>query len=69
MKQSLFQVNGKPYFSIGGQANNSSGYDRERLQRVIMAAKAAHMNTVAVPVYWEILEKKKDFTIFPRQIW
>lgn len=64
MKQSLFQVNGKPYFSIGGQANNSSGYDRERLQRVIMAAKAAHMNTVAVPVYWEILEKEEGLYDF-----
>lgn len=59
MKKSLFQVNGKPYFSIGGQSNNSSGYDRKQMERVIASAKAAHMNTIAVPVYWEILEKEE----------
>lgn len=59
MRESLFHVKGKPYFSIGGQANNSSGYDRKRMQRVIAAAKAARMNTIAVPVYWEILEKEE----------
>lgn len=59
MKHSLFQVNGKPYFSIGGQVNNSTGYDRERMQRAITAAKLACMNTIAAPVYWEILEKEE----------
>ncbi|MCI8390386.1 MAG: DUF5597 domain-containing protein [Roseburia sp.] len=65
MVNSLFTVKGKPFFSIGGQTNNSTGYDAGHMQRALLAAKNAGMNTIAAPVYWEILEKKEgvfDFT-------
>lgn len=56
MLKSLFHVGGKPFFSIGGQVNNSSAYDRESYCRALNAVKEMGMNTVAAPIYWEILE-------------
>ena len=60
MVNSLFTVNGKPFFSIGGQTNNSTGYKAEHMERALTAAKNAGMNTIAAPAYWEILEKEED---------
>ena len=54
--KSLFQVNGKPFFSLGGQVSNSSAYTREDLQPAIKAIEQLGMNTIAAPVYWECLE-------------
>ncbi len=59
MVNSLFTVNGKPFFSIGGQTNNSTGYKAEHMERALTAAKNAGMNTIAAPAYWEILEKEE----------
>ncbi len=56
MLNSLFTVNQKPYFSIGGQVNNSSAYDIESYCRALNAAKEMGLNTIAAPVYWETLE-------------
>lgn len=56
MLQGLFTVDGNPYFSIGGQANNSSTYHLEDYVRVLDAALDMGMNTVAAPIYWELLE-------------
>lgn len=60
MMKSLFQVNGRPYFSIGGQANNSSAYDEQSILQVMDGALAMGMNTIAVPVYWELLEPREN---------
>lgn len=57
--ESLFRVNGKPFFSIGGQVSNSSAYDVESLQRALRGVEALGMNTAAVPVYWETLEPEE----------
>ncbi len=65
MLNSLFQVNGKPYFSIGGQVNNSSAYDTEDYRYALDAAAEMGLNTIAAPVYWETLEPvcgEYDFT-------
>lgn len=59
MVNSLFHVNGKPFFSIGGQVNNSSAYNAALMERAIQAVKKIGMNTVAAPVYWETLEKEE----------
>lgn len=56
MLKGLFTVDGKPYFSIGGQLNNSSTYHREDCVRAYDAALEMGMNTVAAPIYWELLE-------------
>lgn len=56
MLKGLFNVKGRPYFSIGGQVNNSSTYHREDYCRALDAAQEMGMNTVAAPIYWELLE-------------
>ena len=59
MKNALFQVDGKPFFSVGAQMNNSSSYDAFRLERAFHIVKKTGLNTVAAPVYWECLEPEE----------
>ncbi|MCD7998328.1 MAG: DUF5597 domain-containing protein [Clostridiales bacterium] len=58
--KSLFQVNGAPFFSIGGQTNNSSAYHAETIRQAFKGIEAMGMNTIAAPVYWELLEPRKN---------
>ncbi len=64
-KHTCFTVNGKPFFSIGGQLHNSSGYALgkvsgskavEDAQKSFQTLKAIGANTVAVPVCWDAFE-------------
>ena len=58
-------VSGKPYFLLGAQVDNSSGWP-SRLEAVLPAAEALRLNTLEVPVYWEQMEPTKgsfDFTV------
>jgi len=55
----VFQVNGKPFFSLGGQSRNSSGYNREECHTAFEAVKALHGNTLEIPVYWEQIEPEE----------
>ena len=52
----MFTVNNKPFFSLGGQARNSSGYNDAESERAFQAIKAVHGNTLEIPVYWEQVE-------------
>ena len=52
----IFKFNGKPFFSIGGQTNNSSSACAERMARDCRAAQKMGMNTIAAAVTWELLE-------------
>ena len=56
---SLFQVNGKPFFSIGGQTNNSTSYSRDKVRHAMATANRVGLNTIAAPVYWELLEPQE----------
>ena len=59
-------VGGKPFFILGGELGNSSASDLEYLRPVWPKLKAMHLNTVLVPVYWELMEPvegKFDFTL------
>ena len=58
-------VDGAPYFLLGAQVDNSSGWP-DRLQADWPAAEALRLNTLEVPVYWEQMEPAKgtfDFTV------
>jgi hypothetical protein len=51
-----FQVDGKPFFPLGGQAKNSSGYNRQEAETAFRAVAAMHGNMLEIPVYWEQVE-------------
>lgn len=51
-------VDGKPFFVLGAQVHNSSGYPKA-LDAAWPVLHAVHCNTVMVPVYWEAIESKQ----------
>jgi hypothetical protein len=58
-------VDGQPFFVLGGQAHNSSGWPR-MLPQLWSAINAMHANTLEVPLYWEQIEPQRgkfDFTL------
>ena len=58
-------VDGTPFFLLGAQVDNSSGWP-ERLDAVWPAAEQLRLNTLEVPVYWEQMEPTRghfDFTV------
>jgi beta-galactosidase GanA len=50
-------VDDAPYFILGAQVNNSSGWP-EMLPKVWPAIEFMHANTVEIPVYWEQFEPR-----------
>ena len=52
----VFTVNGEPFFPVGGQARNSSGYNEAESETAFRAVKAMNGNTLEIPVYWEQVE-------------
>lgn len=58
-KRTCFTVKGKPFYSIGIQAHNSSSSTREHLKYIWNAAKMLEANTAAVPVPWEKFEPQE----------
>jgi beta-galactosidase GanA len=63
--RATLMVDGAPYFLLGAQVDNSSGWP-ERLDVVWPAAEQLRLNTLEVPVYWEQMEPTRghfDFTV------
>jgi hypothetical protein len=61
----VFKVDGKPFFPIGAQANNSSGFNEKEAETAFKAIKTLGGNTLEMPVYWGQVEPKEgkfDFT-------
>ena len=61
----IFTVNDQPFFPLGGQSRNSSGYNDSESQAAFRAVKLLHGNTLEIPVYWEQIEPQTgvfDFT-------
>lgn len=54
-----FMVQGKPFYSLGIQAHNSSSSTPGYLKHAWKAAKMVEANTVAVPVPWEKFEPEE----------
>lgn len=64
-------VNGKPYIMLAGELGNSSASDSTHLSAIWPKLKAMHLNTVLVPVYWELIEPKEgkfDFHLINQMI-
>jgi beta-galactosidase GanA len=51
-------VDDAPYFMLGAQVNNSSGWPA-MLPKVWPAMEFLHANTVEIPVYWEQFEPRQ----------
>ena len=66
---SLFTVNGKPFFSIGGQTHNSSTCTKESMERAWRAAELMGLNTIAAPITWEAIEPEEGTFCFDQVDW
>jgi hypothetical protein len=55
----VFQANGEAVFPIGGQTQNSSGYNAREFTHAFDALDTLHGNTLEVPVYWEQIEPEE----------
>ena len=64
-------VGGKPFFIRGGELGNSSASDFEYMKPVWEKLARMNLNTVLMPVYWELIEPEEgkfDFTLVDRNI-
>ena len=59
-------VDDRPYLIIGGELHNSSSSSMWYMQPIWKRLNAFHLNTVLVPVAWELIESEEgkfDFTL------
>jgi beta-galactosidase GanA len=59
-------VEGKPFLVLGGELGNSSSSSLEYMRPVWPKLVALNLNTVLVPIYWDLIEPaegKFDFTL------
>ena len=76
IKKSIFGsidllVNGEPFTILGGELRNSSGASMENMEQIWPKARAFGLNTLLVPLYWELLEPEEgvyDFTLLDGHI-
>jgi hypothetical protein len=52
-------VDGKPFLMLAGELGNSSASDPEYMRSRWNALRSMHLNTVLVPVYWELCEPQE----------
>lgn len=60
-------VNGEPFFALSGEIHNSSASNLEYMQENVWEnIKDMHLNSLIVPLYWELIEPVEgefDFTL------
>jgi beta-galactosidase GanA len=59
-------VHNKPFLMLGGELGNSSASDMKYMAPVWPKLKAMGLNTILIPVYWELIEQQEgnfDFTL------
>lgn len=60
-------VDGKPFIILGGELGNSTATTTENMKSVWPKLKTMNLNTVLVPVYWELIEAQEgkfDFSLY-----
>jgi hypothetical protein len=55
----VFKVNGQPFYPVGGESCNSSGYNDRESEAAFKVTKLLHGNTLEIPVYWEQVEAEE----------
>jgi len=64
--QSRLRVDKEPFLILGGELGNSTASSLGYMEAVWPKAKAMHLNTLLVPVYWELVEPQEgqfDFSL------
>lgn len=59
-------VHGKPFLVLGGELGNSSASDPTYMAPIWPKLRAMHLNTILIPVSWELIEPEEgkfDFTL------
>ncbi len=59
-------VKGKPFLMLAGETGNSSASDLHYMNKIWPKIVKMHLNTLVVPVYWELIEPKEgefNFTL------
>lgn len=60
-------VQDKPFLILGGELGNSTATTSQNMESVWPRLKALNLNTVLIPVYWELIESKEgkfDFSLY-----
>jgi beta-galactosidase GanA len=53
-------VDGKPFVMLAGEIHNSSSASLDYMDPIWDKLKAMHLNTVILPLYWELIEPVED---------
>lgn len=58
-------VKNEPFFALAGEVHNSAAYRLDDMERYVwQKIKGLHLNTLIIPLYWEIVEKEEGIYSF-----
>lgn len=52
-------VNGEPFLLLAGEVHNSNASSVEAMEPIWQKARELHLNTVLLPITWELLEPEE----------